>query len=242
MTLPVITKKTKTKPESVENGFLLFIDKQPDWTSFDVCKKVKSITGIKKVGHAGTLDPFATGLLILGLGKGTKSLNVIVDSYKTYFAKIKFGEDTDSYDRTGNTVHVRHDFDLSLKKIEPAIKAMSGEIFQTVPMFSAKKIQGKRLYKLARKGIEVTREPKKVEVRDYKIIAWEKPFLSLRLTVSKGTYVRSYAHDLGQMLKIPAHLFELRRLSIADYNVDDAFSINEFEQVWTDIWKQDVYH
>ena len=182
MTLPVITKKTKVKPESLKNGFLLFIDKQENWTSFDVCKKIRSLTRFKKVGHAGTLDPFATGLLILGVGKGTKSLENMVALSKTYFAKIKFGEETDTYDCTGEIKNTLPEFDLTLERINLAIKKMSGEIFQTVPMFSAKKVQGKRLYKLARKGIEIERESKKVEIIKCDVISWEKPFLSIKTT------------------------------------------------------------
>ena len=225
----------KNKPadfSTTSSGFVVLIDKEESWTSFDVVKKIRNITRVKKVGHAGTLDPFATGLMLVGLGKATKELSRLSALSKSYRALIRFGVETDSYDRTGKVVAERDCGGLSLEKIEQRVHAMRGEIEQTPPMYSAKKKNGVRLYKLARKNIEVERQPVTVTIHRVQILKWQAPFLEIDLDVSKGTYVRSYAYDLGRALGVGAVLHELRRTAIDQFRVEDSFKMVEFEAFW----------
>jgi len=232
MTLPILTRKSEFVDRS-SDGFMLLIDKPADWTSFDVCNKIRRMVGAKKVGHGGTLDPFATGLLVLGIGKGTKQLQAIAGQVKSYDATIRFGVATDSFDRTGNVVFEKEDDKWPTReKVEAALSEMTGSLMQTPPMFSAKKVGGKRLYKLARKGREIAREAVAIEVFNARLEAYDAPLLRITLSVSKGTYIRSYAVDLAAKLDEAAMLQELRRLSVGPYEISDAFTIEEFEERW----------
>ena len=230
--IPVLSKVNTALLPDKEEGFVVLIHKEADWTSFDVVKKIRSFLRVKKVGHAGTLDPFATGLLMIGVGKGTKRLQEFSGLDKSYRAVIYFGIETDSYDRTGEIVGRTDTSTLSGQEVEKAVAGLRGEILQRPPMFSAKKINGVRLYKLARKKKEVPREPVAVHIYKSDIISWKRPLLTLDLTVSKGTYIRSYAHDLGQRLGTGAHLQELTRTAIGPYQQEEAFTINEFIKFW----------
>lgn len=232
MTIPTIKKDTPYPDNTIREGCIVLIDKPMDWTSFDVCKKIRGVTKVKKVGHGGTLDPFATGLLIVAIGKGTKQLATISQSDKTYRATITFGQASDSYDRTGNITQQGPWAGLTLDKIRTALNKMSGVIEQVPPMFSAKKVNGKRLYSLARKGITIERKPVKVTISKVDVLHWEAPELELMLNVSKGTYIRSYAHDLGRTLKVPALLSELRRVRVGNFSVDDSMDLDGFERFW----------
>jgi len=214
------------------DGCAVLIDKPMDWTSFDVCKKIRGITRFKKVGHGGTLDPFATGLLIVGIGKGTGVLETMSRADKTYQALITFGQASDSYDRTGKIIQEASWNELTMEQVKMALEKMSGEIEQTPPMFSAKKVKGKRLYSLARKGITIEREAVRIKINRVDVMRWQAPQLELMMDVSKGTYIRSYAHDLGQRLGVPALLSELRRTRVDALSVDDSMSISSFEQFW----------
>ncbi len=226
--LPVLTNKTDLSYIDLSQGFVVLINKPQDWTSFDVVKKIRGFLKVRKAGHGGTLDPFATGLMTVGISRGTKSLTELSGLDKTYRAKIRFGTATNTYDRTG-TITARSDTkELDLSKIEMGIKQLSGEILQVPPMFSAKKVNGVRLYKLARKDKEVAREPQKVTVYSADILSWNSPDLEMRLTVSKGTYIRSFANDLGQLVGIPAHLSELERTAIGPYSLENSFVLDTF--------------
>ncbi len=236
--VPVLKNNPKNT-KNLQDGFLVLINKPVDWTSFDVCKKIRNIVSVKKVGHTGTLDPFATGLLLIGVGRGTKMMSTFVDSTKGYEAEIQFGLATDTFDITGEVTKELKDFDLSLNQIEDGLQKFSGTIKQKPPMYSAKKVQGKALYKYARKGIEIERKEQLVNIFEVLISKWEKPLLNLELHVSKGTYVRSYAHDLGLELKIPAVLKNLKRTLIDDYHLKDSFTIDQFSDFWEKVNKEE---
>jgi tRNA pseudouridine55 synthase len=186
------------------------------------------------VGHAGTLDPFATGLLIIGVGKATKSLTEFSDLPKYYKSAIRFGIETDTMDRTGKILYERSVKDLTVEKISMAVDRLKGEIEQKPPMYSAKKVDGKRLYALARQNKVVDRNSVKVTIFDAKIIEWSKPVLKVDMKVSKGTYIRTYADDLGKILECGAHLEELNRKAIGSYQLKDSFTISEFINYWTE--------
>lgn len=233
--VPVLKKGSDLQKDDLENGFLVLIDKPEGWTSFDVCKKLRAIVKIKKVGHAGTLDPFATGLLLIGVGKGTKMMTEFIQSTKKYNALIQFGIESDSYDRTGNVVNKKDDFSLKYQQIKDKLEKFTGEIEQIPPMFSAKKVNGKALYKYARKGIEIERKAVKVNILDCTINSWETPLLDISLHVSKGTYIRSYAHDLGKALSVPALLKELQRTQVDIFQLKDSFTVDQFSTFWTGI-------
>jgi len=236
--VPVL-KNNSADNENLQNGFLVLIDKPLDWTSFDVCKKIRNITGIKKVGHAGTLDPFATGLLLIGVGRGTKMMYLFNDSTKRYEAEIQFGLATDTYDITGSVTEEKKNFNLDFDQIGQALEKFSGQIQQVPPMYSAKKIKGKALYKYARKGIEIERKEQTINIFEVQIRKWQKPFLELELHVSKGTYIRSYANDLGIELEIPAVLKNLKRTMIEDYHLQDSFTIDQFGAFWNKVSKEE---
>jgi len=235
MTVPVLKKGSELSQIELKEGFLVLINKPVGWTSFDVCKKLRNTVNIKKVGHAGTLDPFATGLLLVGVGKGTKMMAEFIQSSKKYDALIQFGIETDSYDITGSIINKVDDFELGYPLIEKTLKKFSGEIEQIPPMFSAKKVKGKALYKYARKGIEIERKAVKVNIFKSTIESWQSPFLKMHLHVSKGTYIRSYAHDFGQSLNIPAVLKELQRTQIGDFSIEDSFTVDQFCTFWTGV-------
>jgi tRNA pseudouridine55 synthase len=222
----VITFKDK-----IEDNIIL-MDKPVDWSSFDVVKKVGAIGKFKKTGHAGTLDPFATGLLILGTGKATRALTAISAANKSYLAKISFGYATDTYDCTGRIVEKNNIKKIDVKKITHETSRFLGAVKQKPPMYSAKKISGTPLYKLARKGIRVNREYVTVNFHEIRIISNSGLEIEIYIKCSKGTYIRSFANDLGKVTGYLAHLKALRRLTISDYDVDDAFSIGDFESYW----------
>lgn len=210
----------------------MLINKAPDWTSFDVVKKIRNIVRVKKVGHSGTLDPFASGLLLVGVGRGTKELTRLSALSKTYRAVIRFGRQSDTYDRTGKISAEKDISALTEQAIAGAVHSMSGKIMQIPPMYSARRKNGVRLYKLARKNIEVERRPVEVSIERADILKWQAPFLEMLLQVSKGTYIRSYAFDLGTLLGVGALLQELERVSIDNFHLNDSFSLEEFEKFW----------
>ena len=231
--IPVLKKGSKLSPEDLREGFLVLINKPADWTSFDVVNKVRRIVGVKKVGHGGTLDPFATGLLILGVGrKATRSLQEVIGATKRYRAVIRFGRVTDSYDRTGRIIGEQTARHLTRQQLEQALSEMTGTIMQTPPMFSAKKKNGVRLYKLARKQQQVERDPVPVTIYRAQVIEFDPPLVTLDLEVSKGTYIRSFAHDLGQKLAVGGSLEELERTEVGPFNIAESFTVAQFEHLW----------
>ncbi|MBU0683690.1 MAG: tRNA pseudouridine(55) synthase TruB [Candidatus Omnitrophota bacterium] len=189
---------------------IIVVDKEKGMTSHDVVSKIRKKFDIKKVGHAGTLDPNATGVLVILLGKATKLSNQFLNEDKEYEAQIKLGEKTDSADCDGKIIDVR-DVNVTQQEIKAAVLKFMGEIEQVPPMVSAKKINGKKLYKLARKGIEVNRPARKIFVKQIEITKIDIPLVAFRVECSKGTYVRQIADDIGEELGCGAHLTELRR-------------------------------
>jgi len=208
------------------------IDKPMDWTSFDVVRKIKYTTRIKKVGHAGTLDPFATGVLIVLTGKNTKRQNEFMDMPKTYVAEITLGAKTDTGDRTGTIVESAEVPALTETHIQEVLASFEGESEQTPPMYSAKKIDGKQLYKLARKGKVVERKPSLIKIYEIELLQWSSEQINIRVRCGRGTYIRVLAEDIALKLGTLAHVNELKRTAIGDYRVEDALSIPEFIEKW----------
>ncbi len=218
------------------SGEILLIDKPLDWTSFDIVNKIRSKLGYKlkikklKVGHAGTLDPKATGLVIVCTGKKTKTIDLIQAEEKEYIATLKLGATTPSFDletEEDSNCSTEH---ISLENINDSLAPFIGEIDQVPPVFSAIKINGKRAFSYARKGKEVEMESRKIKIDDIKILDFKLPYLVLKINCSKGTYIRAIARDLGEKLGCGAYLTGLRRTRIGDYNVEDAMTIDNFEE------------
>ena len=217
-----------------QTGEMILIDKELNWTSFDVVSKlrnsIKKKLNIKKikVGHAGTLDPLATGLLIICTGKMTKRINEFSGLNKTYVGKMTIGSTTPSYDlETKPNVYYPTEH-INRNLIIETAKKFVGKIDQKPPVFSAVKKDGVRLYKLARKGVKVEVEKREIIIHDFLISSINFPEVEFSLTCGKGTYIRSLAHDFGKELGSGAHLSELRRTSIGDYSVDKSLKLMEF--------------
>jgi tRNA pseudouridine55 synthase len=204
----------------------LLVDKPAGCTSHDVVDRIRRKFGIKKVGHCGTLDPNATGLLIIVLGRGTKLSEKLMSDDKVYEGDIKFGETTDSYDTDGKVTATLPVPPLTLDQLNEAAATFIGDLQQIPPMVSAKKQGGVALYKLARKGIEVVREPRLVHIYNYRFTAYTEPLAKFRVACTKGTYVRSLAHDLGAKLGCGAHLATLRRVTSGKWDVTDALTLD----------------
>jgi tRNA pseudouridine55 synthase len=204
----------------------LLVDKPAGCTSHDVVDDIRRKFGIKKVGHCGTLDPNATGLLIIVLGRGTKLSEKLMSDDKVYEGDIKFGETTDSYDADGAVTVTAPVPPLTLDQLNEAAGTFIGDLQQIPPMVSAKKQGGVALYKLARKGIEVVREPRLVHIYNYRFTAYAEPLAKFRVACTKGTYVRSLAHDLGTKLGCGAHLATLRRVTSGKWDVADALTLD----------------
>jgi tRNA pseudouridine55 synthase len=205
----------------------LLIDKPPGPTSHDVVDAVRRQFGIKKVGHCGTLDPNASGLLIIVLGRGTKLSEKLMSDDKVYEGTIKFGEATDSHDADGTLTASLPVPLLTVDQLNEAATGFIGDLMQTPPMVSAVKKAGVPLYKLARKGIEVEREPRLIHVYNFRFTDYQEPLGRFRLACTKGTYVRSIAHELGQQLGCGAHLATLRRVTSGKFEVADAKPLDD---------------
>ncbi len=216
-------------------GEVILIDKDLYWTSFDVVRKIKNVLcnthGLKKlkVGHAGTLDPLATGLVIICTGRQTKNIHSFQDAEKEYVATIRLGGTTPSFDletsidKTFPFEHITKDDVLSV------LESFKGSQDQVPPVFSAKNLNGKRAYEYARKGKEIELKPNRVEFYELELVRFELPLITIRISCSKGTYIRAFARDFGEALHSGAHLTELRRTKIGQQHVDDALSINQFK-------------
>jgi len=215
-------------------GKIVAIDKPVDWTSFDVVNKLRGMTKVKKVGHAGTLDPFATGVLLICFAGATKQVNQLMELAKEYQGTFELGAETDSHDVTGKIVTQHPVPDLSREQIESAAKKYVGEILQTPPMFSALKRDGRKLYELARKGEQIDLEPRPVKIYAFDILDVRLPEIRFSVTCSRGTYVRALARDLGKDFGCGAFLKTLRRTRVGDYTVDNALSIQQFAGRLTD--------
>ncbi len=213
-----------------EEGAALLIDKPLDWTSFDAVRKIRNLIRIKKVGHAGTLDPLATGLLIVCTGKFTKKINEYMAQEKEYTGTFTLGATTPTYDLESEPNDFKPYEHLTITEIENATTQFVGEIDQVPPIHSAIKKDGKRVYELARKGVDVKLDPRKITIREFEVDATQLPVVAFRVVCSTGTYIRSLANDFGAALGCGAHLSCLRRTRIGNFMVSDALSIEEFEQ------------
>jgi tRNA pseudouridine55 synthase len=200
----------------------ILIDKPAGPTSHDVVDVIRRQFGIKKVGHCGTLDPNATGLLIIVLGRGTKLSEKLMSDDKVYEGSIKFGETTNSYDADGEIFETHPVPPLTVEHLNELAATFVGDLMQMPPMFSAIKKDGVPLYKLARKGIEVPREPRLIHIYSFRFTDYREPLGSLRVACTKGTYVRSLAHDLGQKIGCGAHLATLRRTASGKFDAASA--------------------
>lgn len=211
--------KTYTAPEESTAGILL-VNKPVNKTSFSLVGALRRLLKVKKIGHAGTLDPFATGVMVMLIGKQyTKLSDQFLASDKEYLATVHLGVETDSYDSDGKIVQ-ENDLIPTLEQVEKALEQFQGEILQTPPMFSAKKVKGKKLYELARKGMTIERQPVPVTVSTT-FILYQYPFIEIRVSCSKGTYIRSIAHDLGKLLGCGAHLSKLQRTRSGSFHLAD---------------------
>jgi tRNA pseudouridine55 synthase len=209
-------------------GKIVAIDNPAGWTSFDVVNKLRRMTGVKKVGHAGTLDPFATGVLLVCFAGATKQVDALMGLEKEYEGTFELGVETDSHDVTGKVIAQHPVPELSREQIEQAVRRYVGEIMQTPPMFSALKRGGRRLYELARKGEQVELEPRKVRIYAFDVLDVALPEIRFQLTCSRGTYVRALARDLGKDYGCGAFLKTLRRTRVGQYVASSALSIEQF--------------
>lgn len=208
---------------------LLLIDKEAGWTSHDVVQRARRALGQRKVGHCGTLDPAATGLLVLTLGQATRLTRFLINAPKTYSGTIRFGVSTDTYDATGEVTEERSIESLSEDAVRAAVAEMVGSMDQAAPAYSAKKVDGVKYYQLARRGEEVPVSSKEITIFDFEVDrALADGRLHFTLSCSTGTYVRSIANDLGASLGCGAHLEALRRLAVGPFCIDDARTLGSF--------------
>lgn len=217
-----------------QKGEILLFDKELDWTSFDLVRKLRNyltrIAGVKKlkVGHAGTLDPKATGLMIVCTGKETKNIDLLQAKEKEYVATIKLGATTPSYDLETAENELFPTDHLTLELVNEKLSGFIGKIDQVPPVFSAVKIEGKRAYEHARKGNDVVIQPKRISISELEVLEFSPAEIKLRIVCSKGTYIRSLARDLGVALNSGAYLVGLRRTRIGDMRLEDAWDLKEF--------------
>jgi tRNA pseudouridine55 synthase len=212
----------------------IVVDKPEGWTSHDVVGKMRRIARTKKIGHLGTLDPIATGVLPLVIGRVTRLAQFYTRSDKIYEGVVRFGWSTASYDRAGQPTSTRVDVDLDPEVLEAALDRFRGEFLQTPPPVSAKKIEGRRAYELARQAIAVELEPVRIHVYELTVLGIEGADVRLRAHCSGGTYMRSIAHDLGQALGCGAHLAELRRIASGEFDLSQARTIPQLESLAAD--------
>lgn len=212
-----------------ENGQTLLINKPLHWTSFDAVRKIRNLIKVKKVGHAGTLDPLATGLLIICTGKFTKKINEYMAQEKEYTGTFTLGATTPTFDLESKPENFLPAGNITEENILSVTKEFTGEIWQVPPAHSAIKVDGKRVYELARQGKEVKLEPRKIVIKEFIITKIELPTVHFRVVCSTGTYIRSLANDFGKALVCGAHLSNLCRTRIGNFLLSDAKSIDEFE-------------
>ncbi len=211
-----------------QEGEVLLIDKPYKWTSFDVVKKIRYLIKVKKVGHAGTLDPLATGLMILCTGKATKKINELQGLDKEYKCEIELGKTTPSYDLETEFNSEKDISGLAEEQIREVIKSFEGEIMQTPPIYSALRVKGERAYKSARKGEDIKLDPRPVNIKSLEIVNIDLPKVELLVTCSKGTYIRSLANDIGEKLGVGGYLASLKRTKVGEFKIEDSKSIEQF--------------
>lgn len=210
---------------------ILLIDKHVGCTSHDIVNAVRRRLKMKGVGHAGTLDPLATGLVVVLVGKATKASQYLMSLDKVYEGQMEFGKETDSHDSEGDVKAEYPVPNISFDSLQSEMNAFLGDQYQIPPMFSAKKLNGVPLYKLARKGKEVEREPRFINISKFELLRWESPRADFKLACSKGTYVRTVCHDLGKKLGSGAYMTALRRVSSDKFNVSDAVTIESLNEM-----------
>ena len=219
-----------TPPDALARGFLFLIDKPAGLTSHDVVERVRRASRVARIGHSGTLDPMATGLLLLCAGPAARLQGFFTRMDKSYEGSIRFGRATTTYDREGETVGPERDAsEITIAQIEAAVAVFRGEFLQSPPPYSAKKHGGRKFYEMARKGESVPIVPKKVRVSELQLRSLESGAMTFSIRCSSGTYVRSIASELGQKLGCGAHLETLRRVSIGPFRVEDAVALEGFE-------------
>ena len=221
----------------VEIRGLLFIDKPAGPTSHDIVNRIRQLSGIRRIGHTGTLDPLASGLLIICVGRATRLSEYLADLPKSYLTIIRLGQETDTYDAEGEIIR-EHPVQVTEKQLFEALDQFHGRINQLPPMFSAVKHEGQPLYKYARQGRSVPRSPRTVTIHKIEIENWESPNLELSIDCSSGTFIRSLAHDLGNALQCGGHVASLRRMAIGAHTIDQAVSPDELtNENWTSFLK-----
>ena len=212
---------------------IVSINKPIGWTSYEVIKKIKKITNQKKVGHGGTLDPFANGVLIVGIGRqSTKKLNTFLNSNKEYIATLLLGEETDTLDKDGKIIKTLDVPELNKKDVKNILLTFQGNSEQLTPLYSARKISGKKLYEYARNNIPVERPKKKINIFDLSLISIKKKLLRFKVNCSKGTYIRQLGYDISQKLGSTGHLVELTRTKVGNYSVENCITFLELKEQW----------
>jgi tRNA pseudouridine55 synthase len=214
-------------PKEMEG--VLLVDKPRDHTSHDVVARLRGKLKTRRIGHAGTLDPMATGLLVILVGKATRISQYLISLDKEYEGTVELGKVTDSQDAEGEVMETRPVPALTEDEVKAAIKTFLGDQYQTPPMYSAIKIDGVPLYKSARKGVEVEREPRFIRVMNWDLTRFALPHLDFRLRCTKGTYVRTLAHDLGQKLGCGGHLSALRRTATDKFHISQALTLDQIQ-------------
>ncbi len=230
----------KTTARQITGGFLN-VNKGAGLTSRDVLRRIKRITGQQKVGHAGTLDPDATGVLPVAIGKATKFIDQVMQGRKQYSMTVRLGSATDTYDASGEVTASSDASSITEADVMEKLPLFTGELKQVPPMYSAIKRNGTPLYKLARQGVEVEREPRAVSVYELTMPGWSHPEFDLEIECGSGFYARSLAHDLGEALGTHAHLLSLVRTRVGDFLIDDAATLEELQEAADqDEWEEQV--
>jgi tRNA pseudouridine55 synthase len=218
--------------QKLNEGYIVNINKPAGWTSFDVVRKVRNITRIKRVGHAGTLDPFATGVLLICIGRATKKVQELMDLPKEYEGILELGQTTDTLDPTGTFIDQKPIPVLEEEQIDTVFEQFLGTIKQKIPAYSAAKIGGRRSYALARKGITLPERYKIVKIYSLKLLNFSMNRIHFRVECSRGTYIRSLGYDIANKLGTTGYLTELIRKGIGNYRLEQSLSLSEFEQQW----------
>jgi tRNA pseudouridine55 synthase len=220
------------------SGFML-VNKPGGITSHDVVQKLRIITGIKKIGHAGTLDPIATGLLITGVGRrATKKISTFAELDKEYEAEIFLGAKTDTYDKEGRIIHVDTSYKCKEKEIRDTLFSFVGRLEQVPPMYSAKKVKGMKLYEMAREGVEIERDPINIRIYDIDLLGINENTIEIKVRCSTGTYIRSLAYDIGEDLGCGAYLQNLKRTAIGGYELKRAVALKDINK---DNWEDFLF-
>ncbi len=217
------------------DGYLANINKPSGWTSFDVVRKVRRITGIRKVGHAGTLDPFATGVLLVAFGKATKRIGTLMEEPKEYVAELVLGKATDTMDVTGKVVEEKPVPAFSARDLEAVLQKFVGRIQQQIPAFAASRINGRRRYELARQGKEVPPAFKTVEIYHLEVLDFTATTIRFRTVCGRGTYIRTLGADLARELGTVGFLNRLTRTRIGAFTLESALDLTEFEKEWENL-------